>query len=261
MKILDGKRVSTLWSKGLKTKLRGRRLDGVMIGADKASALYLQKKGEMARELGVEFVLHHLPATTTTRQAVAVVEKLNANAKTTGIIVQLPLPSTIDEAAVVEAIAPYKDVDGLTTASLVEGKILPATARGVVKLLAHYKIPMVCQSVALVGFSRLLNVALSVYFSKLGNEIVILQKGTRDMHELKKADIIITATGVAKLIGVKEIASGAVVIDAGISRVGSLVTGDVDAQTLMGREGFITPVPGGVGPMTVVALFANLTEL
>jgi methylenetetrahydrofolate dehydrogenase (NADP+)/methenyltetrahydrofolate cyclohydrolase len=261
MKLLDGKKVSADWQKSLKKKLQGKRLDAVMIGDDSSSILYLKKKAEMAKKLGVKFELHKLSKTTTTTQAITLIKKLNEDKQVDGIIVQLPLPKSIDETKVLETVLPTKDVDGLTDANLMSGRVLPATAKGILHMLANYKISVTEQSVALVGFTRLLNVALAMHFSMRGNEVIVLQKDTKDMSELKHADIIITAVGHPKLIASSHVQSGAVVVDAGIARVGKQVVGDVDFLNVSKKASWLTPVPGGVGPMTVVALFANLLEL
>ncbi|MDD5606132.1 MAG: bifunctional 5,10-methylenetetrahydrofolate dehydrogenase/5,10-methenyltetrahydrofolate cyclohydrolase [Patescibacteria group bacterium] len=261
MKLLDGKKIAADWQKALNKKVAGKCLAAVMVGDNPASVLYLKKKADMAKKLGVTFTLHSLPANTTTEKVVALVRKLNTSQRVNGIIVQLPLPSKMNEAKILEAIAPSKDVDGLTDASLTEDGVLPATAAGIVRLLESYWIPLTCQSVALIGFTRLLNVALAVYLSSRGNEVVVVQKGTQDMAELKRADIIITAAGRPGLVLGKHVGRGAVVVDAGITRRGKTVVGDVDFESVKKQAAYITPVPGGVGPMTVMALFANLAEL
>ena len=272
MKILDGKKISAEWQKGLKKKLKGKRLDAVIVGRDSASILYLKKKGEMAEKLGVDFTLHEMPTSTNTAKVVSLIKKLNEDRKVDGIIVQLPMPREVDDIEILETITPEKDVDGLTSASLASGRILPATAKGILHLLASYKIPLTNQAIALVGFTRLLNVALSVYFSRQGLEVVVLQKDTKDMSELKNADIIVTAVGVPSLIKASHIHNNAVVVDAGIARkghantkgvrwAGKKVVGDVDFDGVEKKVKWLTPVPGGVGPMTVTALFANLAGL
>ncbi len=244
-------------------QLRGRfkttgQLAAILVGDNPASVVYLQKKAEMASTLAAKFELYRFSAGASQAVVEKQIAKLNADKRVAGVIVQLPLPSRFDTSKVVNAIAPSKDVDGLTDANIADRRMLPATAAGILKLLDAYRIKLCGQKIALVGFTRLLNIPLSIYFAGLDNSVVVLQKGTRDMAELKSADIVITATGQPRLIAGRQIKSGAVVVDAGASRVGKKLVGDVDFASANRRAKWITPVPGGVGPMTVTALYANL---
>lgn len=260
--ILDGKKVAEKITRQLSGKFKNvGRLVGILVGDNPASKLYLKKKGELAEKLGVKFELKQLPAKATTNQVVAVIEKLNQDTKVSGMIVQLPLPAQVDTDVVVNAVTPTKDADGLTDANINSGKVLPATAVGILRLLQEYKIGLKNKQVVLVGFTRLLNLPLSLDLVRMGSRVVVLQLGTKDFSELKSADIIITAAGKAGLIHGKDIKVGAVVVDAGIQMVKGKPVGDCESRTVGQRAGYLTPVPGGVGPMTVVSLLANLLVL
>jgi len=260
--MMDGKKLADKLARGLRGKFKNvGQLAAVLIGNNLASVMYLKKKKEMAEELGAKFELHRLPAKSSAKIVANVICKLNDNKSVAGIIVQLPLPKHLDPSLIVNMISPDKDVDGLTDANIISGRILPATAAGILKLLAEYKITLRNKKIVLVGFTRLLNLPLSLYFTQRGNPVTVLQEGTKNFDELKKADVVITAAGKPNLIKGKDIKAGAVVVDAGISQVGGKVRGDCEFSSVSKRAGYLTPVPGGVGPMTVVSLLMNLLEL
>ena len=262
MILLEGKKLADKITRSLAGKFGGVGiLAAVLVGENPASVLYLKKKRELAEKLGVKFVLHKLSAKAAAKQVISLIEKLNCDKKVAGIIVQLPLPRTLDTERIVNAVAPKKDVDGLTDANIILGEVLPATATGILRMLAEYKIPLANKKIVLVGWTRLLNLPLSLYFARKGNQVVIVQEGTKNFNELKQADIIITAVGKKNLIRGKDIKTGAVVVDAGVSKAGSRITGDCDFVSVSKKAGFLTPVPGGVGPMTVVSLLINLKML
>ena len=260
-KLLDGKKVAARGQRRLAGQIPSGKLAAILVGDNPASVMYLKKKQAMAEAVGVEFALYRFAANATQATIIKTIRRLNADATVDGMMVQLPLPAKLNVAQVVNAIDPAKDVDGLTDANIATGAVLPATARGILELWRAYRISPQGKQVALVGFTRLLNVPLSAELARMGAAVVILQKGTRDKALLKTADIIITAAGVPKLITARDIKAGAVVVDAGIARVGKKIVGDVLEKTVSQQASWITPVPGGVGPMTVVALFANLQRL
>ncbi len=262
MILLEGKKLADKLTSQMTGKFKNTGiLAAILVGESSASALYLKKKNELADKLGVKFVLHKLPSKASGKQVIDLICKLNNDKKVTGIILQLPLPRTLDVGEIVNAISPQKDVDGLTDANILSGEVLPATAVGILRLMAEYKISLDGKKIALVGWTRLLNLPLSLYFTKLGNSVVVLQEGTKNFGELKTADIIITAVGKANLIKDKDIKEGAIVIDAGISKLKSKLVGDCEVSSVGKKAKYLTPVPGGVGPMTVVSLFLNLKTL
>lgn len=260
MKLLDGKKLAAKLQQGLKRKTAPGSLEAILIGDNPASVMYLRKKAEIAKDLGVLFHLHKFSKQSPAKKITDKIEQLNADKKVAGIIVQLPLPNKFNTEEIVNMVAVHKDVDGLTDKNIATSEILPATATGILKLLKHYRINTQGGKIVLVGFTRLLNIPLSIYFARQGNKVVVIQEGTKNMSELKTADIIITAVGKPKLIAGKHIKKSAVVIDAGISRIGKRVVGDVDSGSVSKKAAYLTPVPGGVGPMTVVSLFTNLFE-
>jgi len=261
MKLLNGKKIAARLQTALGRKLSGKTLAAILVGNNPASVLYLTKKADMAKKLGAKFRLYKFKSSASSTTVIKKINALNLDTEVSGIIVQLPLPAQFNLLKVINSVVPHKDVDGLTDINIATSKILPATATGILELLQHYKINTQAKTIALIGFTRLLNVPLSIYFARRNNQVVVLQEDTCDMNELKTADIVITATGQPDLIVGRHIKKGAVVIDAGISRVGNKVKGDVDAHSVGKQAGYLTPVPGGVGPMTVVSLFANLLKL
>lgn len=262
MILLEGKKLADKLTRNLTGKFKGVGiLAAVLVGENPASILYLKRKRELAEKLGVRFILHKLPAKATTKSVVSLIEKLNCDKKVAGIIVQLPVPKYLDTEKIVNAVAPKKDIDGLTDTNIISGDVLPATATGILRMFAEYKISFANKKIVLVGWTRLLNLPLSLYFARKGSQVVIVQEGTKNFGELKQADIIITAVGKANLIKGRDIKAGAVVVDAGISKSGGKLVGDCDFASVGRKAGFLTPVPGGVGPMTVVSLLMNLKML
>jgi len=259
MKLIDGKRVASVWAKGLQRKFKqAGKLVAILVGDNPASLVYLEKKALMAKELGVQFELCQFKANVNQSVVEKKIASFNVDKKVAGMIVQLPLPTKWNTAEVINTIIPSKDVDGLTDANISSGEILPATAVGILKLLEEYQVKLRGRNIVLVGFTRLLNIPLSIYLASLKNNVTVLQEGTRNKSVLCEADVIITATGKSKLITGKDVKNGAVIVDAGVSRVNKKLVGDVDFASVSKKARLITPVPGGVGPMTVVALFANL---
>jgi len=258
---MDGKRVASAWTKRLQGKFkRVGKLVAILVGDNPASLVYLEKKALMAKELGVRFELCQFKASVNQSIVEKKIALLNNDRQVAGIIVQLPLPTNWNTARVINAIIPSKDVDGLTDTNISNGQVLPATAVGILKLLEEYKIKLQGKNIVLVGFTRLLNIPLSIYLASLKNNVTVLQEGTRNKSVLCEADMIITATGKPKLITGKNVKQGVVIIDAGVSRVNKKLVGDADFASVSKKARLITPVPGGVGPMTVVALFANLYQ-
>lgn len=263
MKVLDGTKLARRWEKKLMREKRGQVKDlvGVLVGNDPASVLYLNLKEKMARRLGIGFRLAKFPATIANSKLRREIEKLNVDEQVGGIIVQLPLPDKFVADEVVNWVLPNKDVDGLSDEVIAKGEILPATAAGIVEMLDEYKIAVDGKKAVLLGFSRLLNVPLSLYLARAGAQVVVLQRSTKDRSLLAQADIIISAVGKKSLITAHHVKHGAVVIDAGIVKEKNKVFGDVKYDDVAPKTSAITPVPGGVGPMTLVALLSNLIKL
>ncbi|MCL6594334.1 MAG: bifunctional 5,10-methylenetetrahydrofolate dehydrogenase/5,10-methenyltetrahydrofolate cyclohydrolase [Alicyclobacillus sp.] len=242
------------------------KLAVVCVEGDAASLCYARAKARTAARLGIELALHALPGTTTTRQVVSEIERLNQDPQVHGILVELPLPKHIEEAAVVEAIAPWKDVDGLTQANQWANLsgfpgLYPVTPQACVALLHHYGYPVAGQNVVLVGCGRTVGRPLLHLLLRENATVTVCHAGTRDVAaHLRQADLALVAVGKAHFIQPDWVHPGLVVVDAGINELpdGS-ITGDVSPAAAM-RVAACTPTPGGVGPVTSVQVFVNLMQ-
>jgi methylenetetrahydrofolate dehydrogenase (NADP+)/methenyltetrahydrofolate cyclohydrolase len=245
----------------------------VIVGDDPGSQVYVRNKVKTAGELGVYSEKHELPMDSTQEQVLALVAKLNADPKIHGILVQSPPPPQINERAVVEAIKPEKDIDcfhpynvGLMLIGDEKG-FVPCTPQGVMELLKHYGIETSGKQAVVLGRSNIVGKPMAVLLSRKGVDctVTVCHTRTRNLAEVcSRADILVTAMGKAKLITGDMVKPGAVVIDVGISRVpdsskksGTRLVGDVDFDAVAPKTSYITPVPGGVGPMTIAMLMRN----
>jgi methylenetetrahydrofolate dehydrogenase (NADP+)/methenyltetrahydrofolate cyclohydrolase len=239
-------------------------LAAVLVGDDPASRVYVGTKEKACAEVGMRSLGRRLPAGTTTAAVVALVEELNARPDVHGILVQLPLPVGIDANVVVQAIAPAKDVDGLTIAS--QGRLLagrpglrPCTPLGIMRLIAETGHPLEGAEAVVVGRSLLVGKPVALLLLERHATVTLCHSRTRDLPAVVgRGDVVVAAVGRPELVRGDWIKPGAVVIDVGINRTadGGLV-GDVHFASARERAGWITPVPGGVGPMTVAMLLAN----
>jgi len=249
----------------------------VLVGDDPASAVYVSHKGKGCDEVGFHHVTHLLPATTPQAEVLALVAQLNADPAIDGILVQLPLPKGIDQEAVLLAVDPAKDVDGFHPANLgllVAGRprFVPCTPKGILRLLEHYGIMTAGKSVAVVGRSVIVGRPVSLLLSLKGAmgdaTVTMCHSATRNLAAVTSScEIVIAAMGVPRALGADHIAEGAVVVDVGINRIadptrpgGQRLVGDVDEAAVRGRAGALTPVPGGIGPMTIAMLLENTWE-
>ncbi|MCB1182023.1 bifunctional methylenetetrahydrofolate dehydrogenase/methenyltetrahydrofolate cyclohydrolase FolD [bacterium] len=249
----------------------------VLVGDDPASAVYVAHKEKGCDEVGFHHVTHRLPATTPEAEVLDLVARLNADVAIDGILVQLPLPGGMDQDKVLLAVSPEKDVDGfhpVNLGRLVAGSpgFVPCTPKGILRMLAHYDVPIAGRNVAVVGRSVIVGRPLSLLLSLKGAQgnatVTMCHSGTRDLSAVTRAaDIVVAAVGVPRMLGPEAIARGAVVVDVGINRIdaperktGTRLVGDVDYDALLGHAGAMTPVPGGVGPMTIAMLLENTWE-
>jgi methylenetetrahydrofolate dehydrogenase (NADP+)/methenyltetrahydrofolate cyclohydrolase len=279
--LLKGKPVRDAVFAELKIKVanapRKPGLAVVLVGDDPASAVYVSHKEKGCDEVGFHHVTHRLPADTSEEKVLDLVARLNADPAIDGILVQLPLPEGINQEKVLSAVDPTKDVDGFHPVNLgllVAGnpRFVPCTPKGILRLLSYYDIPMAGKNVAVVGRSVIVGRPLSLLLSlkrEDGNATVTMcHSGTRDLASITSAaDVVVAAIGVPRALGTNEIGKGAVVVDVGINRIdaperpkGTRLVGDVDAAALKGHAGALTPVPGGVGPMTIAMLLENTWE-
>lgn len=240
----------------------------VQIGDDQASSVYVGRKEAFGKSIGAQVTVHKLGVDTTTAAAVELVASLSANHGVHGIIVQLPIPAHINKEAVINAIAPEKDVDGLTARNLwnlMDDKrgIVPATALGVATLLNAYSIDLEGAHVVIVGDSLLVGKSCAVHFLNQNATVTVCHDKTKNLSSFtKQADILVVAVGKPGLISHLHVSPGQAVIDVGITRLADgKVVGDVDFEAVKSIVGAVTPVPGGVGPLTVVSLFENLLSV
>jgi len=253
-------RVSALAARGVSVGLAT-----VLVGDDEPSQIYVRHKRRDAEEVGMRSVHVDLPATASQAEVEALVRELNADPSIDGILVQLPLPMGLDSEAVTESIDPGKDVDGLHPYNL--GLLVlnrtglrPCTPSGVMRILDHYDLPTSGRRAVVVGRSFLVGRPLALMLSAKGADatVALAHSRTEDLAVVtREADILVAAVGVASLIGARHVKPGAVVVDVGINRSDEGLVGDVDFEAVREIAGAVTPVPGGVGPMTRAMLLSN----
>ena len=237
----------------------------VLVGDDPASAVYVKHKVKDCQDAGIHSILDRLPASTSEAELLARIARHNADPAVHGILVQQPLPSHLDNDAVLRLLPADKDVDGLTAESLgrlvrSEPGLVPCTPLGVLRLLEHYKIATAGKHAVIVGRSTLVGTPLAILLSRKGVDATttIAHSRTANLAELcMGADIVIGASGQAKMIGAAHCKPGATLIDVGISRTEAGLVGDVDFDAVKEIAGAITPMPGGTGPMTIACLLEN----
>lgn len=236
----------------------------IIVGNDPASKIYVEKKQATARSIGFQSSLIQLDKETSTEKLLATIRKLNHDPQVHGILVQLPLPKTINPSEIIEAIAPEKDVDGLHPlhqGHLAQGNIsiMPCTARGIISLLNAYNISLQGKTATVIGTSSIVGMPTALALTHAKATVSLCHSQTPSLSNYTKiADIIISATGKPNLITKMMVKPGAVVVDVGIHRLanGSLC-GDVDFDAVSSVASWITPVPGGIGPMTIASLMQN----
>jgi methylenetetrahydrofolate dehydrogenase (NADP+) / methenyltetrahydrofolate cyclohydrolase len=250
-------------------------LAAVLVGDDPASRAYVRSKDKKAAELGLHSVKHELPFETTQEQLVALVQKLDADPVIHGILVQSPTPSHIDEQAVVETIDPRKDIDGFHPVNVAKLALddptgfVPCTPLGCLRLLQEIGVETTGANVVVVGRSMIVGKPMALLLMRRGKAgdatVTVAHSRSRDLAGItRRADIVIAAIGRPRYLGAEHIGDGAVVIDVGVNRIvdprstkGYRLVGDVDFDAVAERCSAITPVPGGVGPMTIAMLMAN----
>jgi len=238
----------------------------VIVGDDPASEIYVRNKHRGCEEAGMRSAHHGLPASTSEEELLELVAALGADDEVDGILVQLPVPAHIDPDAVVAAIDPRKDVDGLTPANaglLAHGTpgLVPCTPAGVMELLAHEGVELEGAEAVVVGRSKLVGVPVARLLLMANATVTVCHSRTRDLEATcARADVLVAAVGVPELLGAAAVKPGAVVIDVGMNRGENGVCGDVDYAAAATVASAITPVPGGVGPMTIAMLLVNTLQ-
>lgn len=266
-KIIDGKKIADGILDRLKSKVRSMNekpgLALVLVGDNPASEIYVNFKEKTCKEVGFYCERHNLGKGVDEMELLSLVTQLNNNQKIHGILVQLPLPKQIDESLVTNSILPHKDVDGFTAVSL--GHLFshntimaPATARACMLLIESTGIKIEGKNAVVVGRSNIVGKPVAMMLLEKNATVTVCHSKTKSLAEhTKKADILVVAAGKPKLITEGMVKEGAVVIDVGINRVNGKIVGDVDFENVKDVAGFITPVPKGVGPMTIAMLMEN----
>lgn len=273
-KIIDGKKISEELrlsiSEAVKNRKEGTRAPGlavIIVGDNPASRIYVNNKKKACEICGFYSVEYALDESTEEKELLGLIEKLNNDDSIDGILCQLPLPKQIDESKVIDAIAPEKDVDGFSpvnTGNLLTGKpcFAPCTPAGVVEMLKYEGIEIAGKHCVIVGRSNIVGKPAALLMLQENATVTVCHSRTKNLaEEVSRADIVIAAIGKANFITADMIKEGAVVVDVGINRLESgKVTGDVDFEAVKEKASYITPVPGGVGPMTITMLMKNTLE-
>ncbi len=272
--ILDGKLVASEVKQQVAVQVEQLAMRGIkpflatiQVGDDPASSSYLRGKHKAAEDVGIQSENHHLPANTAQDKLEALLGQLNTNPKVHGILVQLPLPRGFDEDRITERIIPYKDVDGLhpiNEGRLAAGKeeLVPCTPKGIIRLLSRYKVPIAGQRAVIINRTTLVGRPLANLLLNRDATITICHSKTPNLAQITKtADVLVSAVGRENFqIKPDHVKPNAAVVDVGLTRVEGKLRGDVDFDAVSRLAGFITPVPGGVGPMTVACLLENTVQ-
>ncbi len=270
MQIIDGTEVSKKIKEKIKEEVKKLDLKPglavVLVGEDAASEVYVRKKHEACLDIGFNSLQHKLPEETSEEEVLKIVNNLNKDNEVHGILVQLPLPKHINKKTIINSINPEKDVDGFTPMNM--GKLLardtcfkPCTPSGIMKLLSYYDINLDGKEVIVLGRSIIVGKPMANMIMNTGGTVTVCHSKTKDikLHTLR-ADIIISAVGKKDLITADMVKEGVVIIDVGMNKVDGKLHGDADFENLKDKCSFITPVPGGVGPMTIACLLENTLE-
>lgn len=274
-RLLDGRLVSDFLLtrvshevKKLRKKKISPKLVIILVGKNPASLSYIRQKEKATQRTGIQYEQLSLREIITTKKLIAIIEKLNRDKTVHGILVQLPLPAHIETPLVLRAIDPAKDVDGFGAYNL--GKMFlstefenlaPCTPRGIIRLLEYYKISPAGKRVTIIGRSNIVGKPLAVMLINRDATVTVCHSKTKNLAlHTRDADILVAAVGRPKMVKAAMVKSGAVVIDVGTTKVNNNLVGDVDFENVKQKASWITPVPGGVGPMTVACLMENVVR-
>lgn len=236
----------------------------ILVGDDEASQTYVNNKAKACELCGIKSLVYKLDESTTQNELLALIKTLNYDDSVNGILVQLPLPKHINKDLVLESIASSKDVDGFHPINVgylnsgLESGFLPCTPLGVMRLLKAYDIKLEGLDCVVIGASNIVGRPMATLLLNAGASVSICHLKTKSLSfYTQRADLIITATGCANLLKADMIKEGVIIVDVGINRIGNVLVGDVDFKEVSKKASFITPVPGGVGPMTIAMLLEN----
>ncbi len=271
MILLDGKALSLKIKEELKQKSKELQSRGVepclaviLVGEDPASKTYVKNKARACEFCGIKSLVYELSENTTQNELLALITTLNYDDSVDGILVQLPLPKHINKNLILESIASSKDVDGFHPINVgylnlgQQSGFLPCTPLGVIRLLEAYNIRLEGLDCVMIGASNIVGRPMASLFLNAGASVSICHIKTRDLSlYTKRADLIVSATGCTNLLKADMVKEDVIVVDVGINRVGNSLVGDVDFKEVSKKASFITPVPGGVGPMTIAMLLEN----
>ena len=272
-RLLEGKPIAENIKERIKQQVQSLKnkpvLASIMAGENAGAEAYVRSQKKTAESLGIEYQFHKLAADTQEKSLVEFIQKLNADRSVNGIIIQMPLPPQIDYKKISEYILPEKDAEGMHPANIGKivfgkAKILPCTAAAVMELLNSTGVDLYGKEVVVVGHSEIVGKPLALLLLDKFATVTVCHIGTSQAGKLeehvRQAEILVVAVGKAGLIKGDWIKDGAIVIDVGINRVADKIVGDVEFEGAEKRASFITPVPGGVGPLTVTMLMRNLVE-
>ena len=269
-KIINGKEISLKIRNELKVKVESFNhrpsLVVIQVGTDPSSTIYVNNKAKACQEVGISFKHLLLEETIEEKELINYINKLNNDINIDGVLVQLPLPKHLNEDKIINSIIPSKDVDGLTNVNL--GKLISnkadlvsCTPLGILELLNEYHVSLTGKHVVIIGRSRLVGRPLSILLLNQDATVTVCHSKTPDISlYTKQADILIVAVGKRALITAEMVKEGSIIIDVGINVVGGKLYGDVDYDHVIAKASLITPVPGGVGPMTVAMLLSNVIK-
>lgn len=274
MSIIDGKKVSSHIKNNIAAEVKilknktGKTpgLAVVLVGDDPASAVYVKNKNKTCKNIGFQSFEHILPENTSEDKLLNLINELNNDDQVNGILVQLPLPSHISSKTILVSINPQKDVDGFhleNVGRLVTGNALfkPCTPAGIIKLLDEYKIEIEGKNAVIIGRSNIVGKPVSFLLLERNATVTICHSRTKDLPSItRSADILIAAIGKPNFVSLDMVKNNAVVIDVGINRLDGKLVGDVDFASVSKQASLITPVPGGVGPMTIAMLMENTLQ-
>ena len=274
MKLIDGKKQANDIKEELKKELRGLKAKGIiptlaiiLVGSDPASELYVKNKIRVCDEIGICTLLYRFTEENSEYEIIERIKDLNADDEIDGILIQSPLPTIFNEDKIISYVDPKKDVDGFginNLGALLSNNelIIAATPLGILKMLEHENVSLEGKHAVMVGSSRIVGRPMAALLLNRGTTVTICNNKTKNLKEItSRADILIVAIGQAKFITSDFIKEGAIVIDVGINRIDNSLYGDVDFASVSKKASLITPVPGGVGPMTIIMLLSNVIDV
>ena len=273
MKIIDGKLLSTEVREGLKAEVELLKEKGIipnlaviLVGEDKASQIYVKNKSKACQDVGIKYEEFILPASTTMEELLSLIDDLNERKDVHGILLQSPVPKHLNIDKAFERISPEKDVDGFNPINvgrlcLKQDGFVSCTPAGIMRMFEKYKIELAGKNAVVLGRSNIVGKPMSLCLLNKDATVTICHSKTKKLSEItKQADILVVALGKTKFVTKDMVKEGAVVIDVGINRTNEGLFGDVDFEDVKEKASYITPVPGGVGPMTVAILMSNVVK-